>query len=305
MLFCDLDGLKYVNDTYGHLAGDRLIRTAVDRVRAALRPADVLARIGGDEFVVLLEDLATADAAAVVAQRVLQEVAAPWQLDGHDQRLSMSIGVAVTDDPAAAGDALISHADAAMYRAKRAGPGRAEVFDSKVYAADRAASEARERFADDLRDALDAGRLEVHYQPVVHLTEHDPGGPAWGDPGLPHGGHPVHAVEALLRWRHPTRGLLVADDFIATAARSGLLPQPGAVGAAQRAGPACATGSGPGRPGARPRAGQRLCRRACSPPASSPRCRTRSPPAAPAPGGSPSRSPRATCSPTSTLRCRR
>ncbi|GAB3682218.1 hypothetical protein GCM10028814_19350 [Angustibacter aerolatus] len=227
VLFCDLDGLKYVNDTYGHLAGDRLIRTAVDRVRAALRPADVLARIGGDEFVVLLEDLATADAAAVVAQRVLQEVAAPWQLDGHDQRLSMSIGVAVTDDPAAAGDALISHADAAMYRAKRAGPGRAEVFDSKVYAADRAASEARERFADDLRDALDAGQLEVHYQPVVHLTEHDPGGPAWGDPGLPHGGHPVHAVEALLRWRHPTRGLLVADDFIATAARSGLLPQLG------------------------------------------------------------------------------
>ena len=210
VLFLDLDGLKYVNDTYGHLAGDQLIRTCVERIRSALRPTEVLARIGGDEFVVLLEDLTGPEPAARVAQRILNALAQPYTPDGETIQPSASIGVALSADGSDTADTLISHADAAMYAAKQAGRGRYELFDAQRYAAGRAAADAREELAAALRGAVDSAELELYYQPILDLTDPADGAPLWG-------------VEALARWNHPRRGLLAAQEFIGLAERGGVL----------------------------------------------------------------------------------
>jgi len=207
VLFLDVDGLKQVNDTLGHQAGDRLLLTCADRARAALRPSDIIARLGGDEFVVLLEDLTGADTAATVARRVLTRLSA--RQAGDEFRPSVSVGVAVTSDPAENPTALVTHADAAMYRAKRLGRGRYEVFDAASFAAERAAAAARDQLVVELAVALREGQLVLHYQPIIDLTAAH--------------AEPVYAVEALARWRHPQRGLLTAGEFIEAAERSGLL----------------------------------------------------------------------------------
>ncbi len=227
VLFLDLDGLKYVNDTYGHAAGDRLIRTSAERVRAALRPSDVVARVGGDEFVVLLEDLDGPADAACIAQRVLAELAAPYRPDGQLVTPSASLGLAVTSDPERTPDALIAHADAAMYRAKRAGRGRYEVFDPAWYAAERARATARQDLSTALRTALREGQLELHYQPIIDLTGSGDVARPGSDPAVPTARGPVYGVEALARWRHPERGLLAAGEFIDLAERSGLMVELG------------------------------------------------------------------------------
>ena len=212
VLFADLDQLKYVNDTYGHDAGDRLLITCVERIRAALRPSDVVARVGGDEFVVLLEDLTDEVAASAVARRILTELAQPYRLDGQVLQPSASLGLALTDDPTLSAAALIAHANSAMYRAKRAGRGRYELFDAVVYAADRDRASLRNDTTIALRSAVHRGQLLLHYQPIVDLT---------AEPAA------LHAVEALLRWQHPTRGLLTAHDFVPDAEHAGLLPELG------------------------------------------------------------------------------
>jgi len=211
VLFLDLDGLKYVNDTYGHFEGDRLITAFVEHVRSTLRPVDMMARIGGDEFVVLLEDIAHSEEATTVARRVVGAVSVPHQINGDAVPMSASVGIAVTDDPLRAAATLIAHADAAMYQAKRSGRGRITVFDPAEYARQRAGVAEEVRLAEELRRALTGGELEVHYQPIVDLA----------DPRL-------FATEALLRWRHPSRGLVTAGAFIDTAERAGLLPLVGA-----------------------------------------------------------------------------
>ena len=222
VLFLDLDGLKYVNDTLGHLAGDRLISVCVERMQAALRPSDVLARIGGDEFVVLLEELSRPEEAQAVAERVLDHLAQPYRVeDGRTVVPTASVGIATTDNPTTPAATLIAHADSAMYQAKKSGRGRAMMFDPQSYATARAASAERDLRAVDLNAALGGGDVEVHYQPIVELAGRAaaPDGSA-GLPGL-------HAVEALVRWRHRSQGLLNAAAFIDTAERSGLLPELG------------------------------------------------------------------------------
>ena len=209
VLFLDLDGLKYVNDTYGHLAGDQLIRTCVQRIRSVLRPTEVLARIGGDEFVVLLDDLTAATTAVGVAQRILRALAQPYSPDGETIQPSASIGVAISADGSDTGDTLISHADAAMYAAKHTGRGRYELFNAEEYAAGRAAADAREELAAALRGAVNGAQLELYYQPILDLT----------DPG--DGTVPLWGVEALARWDHPRRGMLPAQEFIGLAERGG------------------------------------------------------------------------------------
>ena len=223
VLFADLDGLKYVNDTYGHDAGDRLLQTCVERIRAAIRPSDVLARVGGDEFVVLLEDLSTPDAAAAVARRVLAELGKPYRPDGQVLQPSASLGLALTSSSSMSPAALVAHADSAMYRAKRAGRGRYEAFDPVVYAADRAGASARADSGAVLRSALQHGQLTLHYQPIIDLTA-----AAGSDDEPAAGRRELHAVEALARWQHPTRGLLTAQEFIPAAEQAGLMPVLGA-----------------------------------------------------------------------------
>lgn len=209
VLFLDLDGLKYVNDTFGHSAGDIMLTTCVQRMKSALAPLDVLARLGGDEFVVLVESMTSPHDTKTVADRIMHELAHPYTHQGHVLQPSASIGLAVTDDPATSGDTLIAHADAAMYRAKQAGRGRWVEFDPIEYAADRESTVAREQLTAELRTALRTGELELHYQPIFDL-------------GAADGAGAVYAVEALARWRHPERGLLAAGTFIDTLVAAGL-----------------------------------------------------------------------------------
>ncbi|GAB3682359.1 putative bifunctional diguanylate cyclase/phosphodiesterase [Angustibacter aerolatus] len=217
VLFLDIDGLKYVNDTFGHPAGDRLITECVARATYALRPSDLMARLGGDEFVLLLEDVDAA-AASSVAERVLAELRVPYQSDTELIRPSASIGIVVTDDPHTTPDVLIAHADTAMYAAKHDGRGRYRVFDPSAYAVERAEASARETLTAQLRAALAEDQLEVHYQPIVDLTDGPDGAQVSRRPW---------AVEALVRWRHPDLGTIPASQFVPLAESTGLVVEMG------------------------------------------------------------------------------
>ena len=224
VLFVDLDGLKQVNDHHGHAAGDALIRCFAERLQLGVRPSDTVARIGGDEFVVLLDEVdpgAGLVAAEVVAQRLLASLDASCPVTpGAFVRPSASIGIAtvssagstaedgtaVRADVVISADELLSRADEAMYQAKRDGAGRYRVFDETAH---RLAS-ARQRLQVDLRDALPEQRLRLHYQPIIDLRD-----------------GALFAVEALLRWEHPDGHLRTASQFIDIAEQAGLLPQVG------------------------------------------------------------------------------
>ncbi|MCR6491875.1 bifunctional diguanylate cyclase/phosphodiesterase [Cellulomonas sp. P24] len=200
VLFVDLDDFKDVNDLFGHRDGDTLLREVAARLESATRPDDVCARIGGDEFAVVLPgaDVATAKA---VADRVVAEIARPASLNGRVVQLGISVGVAT----ASAGldiEELVHRADVAMYGAKADHTSSVHVFDDTF----EAGHVARLAFEQELAQAVHTGQLEVHYQPVVE----------------PDGGE-CTAVEALVRWRHPERGLQSPDSFIPAAERIGAI----------------------------------------------------------------------------------
>lgn len=200
--FLDVDGLKQVNDTYGHGVGDELIAAVVPRVRQAIRPTDVVARVGGDEFTVLLDDMTDGDDLMAVAHRLLEALSEPFDLSVGPVRVTGSLGLVATTDPAERGEQLVSRADAAMYVAKARGGNRVEVFDGRVYAA----RVLQQRLESDLRLSLESGDFCLAYQPIIDLRS-----------------GAVAGVEALLRWDHPTRGHLTASEFIDVAERSGLI----------------------------------------------------------------------------------
>ena len=205
VLFLDLDRFKVVNDSLGHDAGDELLVALGRRLRGVVRPSDTVARFGGDEFTVLCDDLPSANArerACDVAARLLKIIRRPFLLDGEEQFLSASIGIAVAGPETEGPEGLLRDADAAMYRAKERGKDRLELFDELM----RETARERHETENALHRALERGELRVHYQPVVSL----------------HDGTCIGA-EALVRWAHPDRGLLVPAQFIDLAEETGLI----------------------------------------------------------------------------------
>ncbi len=207
ILFLDLDRFKIVNDSLGHEQGDRLLRLATERMQRSIRGSDTLARIGGDEFVVLCEGVDSVLSITDLAARLCTTLAEPFQLGENEAFVGGSIGVAVWDGDGTTPDDLLRRADTAMYRAKEGGRGRYELFDDAM----QAWAVERLDFETSLRHAVPRGELILHYQPVVCL-----------DSGV------VDGFEALLRWNRPGRGLVPPVDFIGVAEETGLIGPIGA-----------------------------------------------------------------------------
>ncbi len=202
VLFIDLDDFKVVNDTLGHVAGDRLLVAVADRVRSCVRATDLAARLGGDEFAILLEDTPDLTESVAVCRRILEALQAPMQIDGQEIAIAASIGVAAARVDSERADELLRNADVAMYTAKAAGKNRFAVFEPTMHAA----LVERHALASELSKSIGRGELLAHYQPIVTL--------ATGE---------TYGVESLVRWRHPTRGIMRPDDFIRLAEESGTI----------------------------------------------------------------------------------
>jgi diguanylate cyclase (GGDEF)-like protein/PAS domain S-box-containing protein len=202
VLFLDLDRLKLVNDSFGHAQGDKVLRQAGQRLKNALRPGDIAARLGGDEFAASLGGLGSSGDAAAVAWRVLEALRSPFIIDGAEVHVTVSIGISLYPSDGDEPESLLKKADAAMYEAKEQGRNRLQFHMVGLM------EEARHRLAleNDLRHAVERGELVLHYQPQVEI-----------ETGR------IIAVEALLRWRHPQRGMLAPADFIGVAEESGLI----------------------------------------------------------------------------------
>jgi diguanylate cyclase (GGDEF)-like protein len=200
VLFLDLDMFKVVNDSLGHAAGDGLLVHVGRRLESVLRPGDTLARFGGDEFVIVCENVPMEDVERL-ARRTARALRDPYVFEGRDVNVSVSIGIAVSGDDTDS-DTMLRDADAALYRAKEGGRNRAVVFDEAMHQQASARLDAEL----GLRRALDNGELRVHYQPVVTLE-----------------GASVVGFEALVRWDHPERGVVGPDEFVAVAEETGLI----------------------------------------------------------------------------------
>jgi diguanylate cyclase (GGDEF)-like protein/PAS domain S-box-containing protein len=201
VLFVDLDRFKLINDSFGHAAGDRLLCDVAGRLEHALRPSDTIARFGGDELVVLCEDLDGEAGARAIAHRIATLFDEPFNVEDGEAFLQASVGIALATDGVGP-EELIGDADAAMYRAKERGRARVEVFDEAMR------DDARDRVATEsaLRRAIERDELRIHVQPVVRI-----------------GDEAIVAFEALVRWEHPERGLVPPGEFIPLAEETGLI----------------------------------------------------------------------------------
>ena len=201
VLFVDLDGFKPINDSFGHAAGDDILKSAAERLAAQARSSDTVARVGGDEFLVLLEDVHDVSACLAVARRILSALSEPFHLAGKTLQITCSIGVVVYPDHGGR-DHLIAHADAAMYAAKRNGGNSIVVYEPHMGSD----ASAQLELQNDLRHAIARGQITLHYQPKIDGT--------CGN---------IIGVEALLRWNHPQHGMISPETFIALAERFGII----------------------------------------------------------------------------------
>ncbi len=202
-LYVDLDSFKHVNDTFGHAAGDELLRIVAARLMTIVREGDTAARLGGDEFVVLLESTLVDLAPELVAERLLEVLRQPYQLsDALGRQLSVTASVGIAVGPRLSADELLRDADLALYQAKASGRNRYSLFESSM----QTASHERLTLEMDLAEALERQQLFLLYQPTFDLRSET-----------------VIGVEALIRWRHPTRGVIAPDRFIPIAEQCGLI----------------------------------------------------------------------------------
>ena len=206
VLICDLDRFKLINDSLGHRAGDELLQEVARRLLTVVRTADTVARFGGDEFVLIGTSIADADDAAALASRVMDVLQAPVRIAAIDIHTSPSIGIAMYPDDGTTTQALLARADAAMYSAKQNGRGNFRRYSPGMHAG----TEDRVQLESDLHTALSSNQLALYYQPKVDT----------------HSGE-VRSAEALIRWLHPTRGVVSPADFIPLAEECGLI---GAIG---------------------------------------------------------------------------
>jgi diguanylate cyclase len=206
VLVLDLDRFKQINDSLGHRAGDTVLKEVSGRLSKAVRDIDTVARIGGDEFVIVVSPHAPREEAAAVAERLRDALRVPLAIGGVDIHVTASIGVGLYPEDGASADSLLAHADAAMYCAKQRGRNNVQWFSSGM---DEATLE-RFNLESDLHEALGRGQLELFYQPKADI--------ATGE---------VHSAEALARWRHPKRGLILPEHFIPIAEANGLIHEIG------------------------------------------------------------------------------
>lgn len=201
-LALDLDHFKAVNDTHGHLVGDRLLEAVAGRIMSCLRDSDTAARIGGDEFVVALSDLDSEEHAEQVAARLLAAIGQPIPIDNKTIRISASIGISHYPEDASDASGLVRAADTAMYRAKRSGRGTTRLFTYDLSLA----AERWHTLAQEIEGACERGEFLLHYQPQVAME-----------------GHTIIGVEALLRWDHPTLGLIGPEHFVPLLEERGMM----------------------------------------------------------------------------------
>lgn len=206
VLFVDIDDFKTINDSLGHVEGDAILVAVAERLRSALRSGDTIARMGGDEFAVLVEDPPAATGPAEVAERLLEVLQAPFMHGGKELFVHASVGVASLTSRQQTADELLRNADVSMYMAKNMGKNRVETFEPSMHAA----ATARLALKGDLERALERDEFFVLYQPVMNLSTME-----------------LVGVEALLRWRHPQRGVVAPMDFIPVAEETGLIIQLG------------------------------------------------------------------------------
>jgi diguanylate cyclase (GGDEF)-like protein/PAS domain S-box-containing protein len=207
LLLLDLDRFKQVNDTLGHLAGDALLTETAGRFRSLLRETDVLARLGGDEFAIIQGGGTNRHEAAIsLAERIIAMIGTPFHFDGNDITIGASIGIALAPEHESNSDTLLKMADLALYRAKSAGRNGYCFFDPEM---SKVAS-ARHEIENDLRRAIQQNELKLHYQPIIDAKTQK-----------------ICSVEALVRWQHPTKGLILPDLFVPLAEETGLIAQIG------------------------------------------------------------------------------
>ncbi|MDE2137578.1 MAG: EAL domain-containing protein, partial [Gammaproteobacteria bacterium] len=202
VLFLDLDRFKHVNDSRGHETGDKLLKTVAQRIRTTIRAQDVVVRMGGDEFVVIMKDVKNTEKVNEAAERINQALSAPMVVDGRTLVTTVSIGVALYPRDGIDMGELLRHSDTAMYQAKDRGRNNFQLFSPAM---DR---RLKERIAVEasLRTALQTRQLEVHYQPIVEIETHR-----------------VVAMEALMRWKHPSQGFVRPERFVRIAEEAGLI----------------------------------------------------------------------------------